>query len=199
MFRSLVPHTCALRRPADDGTSTQFALDCAPTFHTLYLYRMWPLLPASRTSVTELKCVCKTSRDWLRCQDVVRSCRLLQRLKLEFGPDYVDMATDPNVRATLTLVVHLELWQVGERNVAAICRFLAHFDMPNLSSLSINPRDRKVEAHADLYESLVRGLFPIYLVVSRCIHRGINFLASVPLWYTRAWDISRPTRRHCKS
>jgi hypothetical protein len=169
-----------------NSTGTQFVLDCAPTFHTLYLCGMWPLLPASHTSVTDLTCKCRTSRDWLRCQDVVRSCRLLQRLKLEFGPDYVDIATDPNKRATLTSVVHLELWRVGERNVAAICQFLAHFDMPNLSSLSINPCDEKIEVHADLYESLVRGLFPIYLIVSRCLHRGINFLASVPFWYTSA-------------
>ena len=164
----------------DDSTGTQFALDCAPTFHTLYLCGMWPLLPASHTSVTDLTCVCKTSRGWLCCQDVIRSCRSLQRLKLEFGPDYVDMATDPNMRDTLTSVVHLALWQVGESNVAAICQFLAHFDMPNLSSLSINPCNQKIEAHVDLYKSLVRGLFPIYLVVSRCLHRGINFLASVP-------------------
>jgi hypothetical protein len=154
-------HTFVLRdqRPHPRSTSTQFALDCAPTFHTLYLCGMWPLLPASHTSVTDLTCKCRTSRDWLCCQDVIRSCRLLQRLKLKFGSDYVyvDMATDPNMRATLTSVVHLELWRVGERNVAAICQLLAHFDMPNLGSLSINPHDRKVEAHADLYESLVRG------------------------------------------
>ena len=94
------------------------------------------------------------------------------------------MATDPNMQATLMSVVHLELWQVGERNMAVICQFLAHFDMLNLSSLSINPCDWKIEAHADLYKSLVRGLFLIYLVVSRCLHRGINFLAPVPFWYT---------------
>jgi hypothetical protein len=161
-----------------DSTGAQFALDCAPSFHTLDLYSIWPLLPASHTSVTNLSCQCLTSRDWLHCQDVVRSCRLLKRLTLGFGPGCVDMTTDPNMRATLTSVVHLGLRQVRGGNVAAINQFLAHFDMPNLNSLSIVDLT-DLETNGDLYESLVGGLFPIYLVVSRRLHRGINFLASV--------------------
>jgi hypothetical protein len=170
-----------------DSTSTQFALDRAPTFHTLWLYGMWPILPASHTSVTDLTCVCKTSRDWFCSQVVVRSCRLLRRLTLGFEFDYVDVTTDPNIRTTLTSLVDLRLKQVGEKSVAAINQFLAHFDMPNLNSLNIdNLSNLSVEMHGDLYESLVRSLFPIYLVVSRRLHRGINFLASVSFRYTQA-------------
>ena len=179
-------HTLVLidHRPYD-STGAQFALDCAPSFRRLDLYNIWPLLPASHTSVTDLSCECLTSRDWLRCQDIVRSCRLLQRLMLgfgDFGPnvDMVDMTTEPNMQTTLTSVVHLELRHVRGGNVATINQFLAHFDMPNLNSLRlVSLPDLNLEMHGDLYESLVRSVFPIYLVVSRRLHRGIDFLASV--------------------
>jgi hypothetical protein len=98
------------------------------------------------------------------CVDVVRSCRLLQKLTLDFwgfDDDYgVHLITPLNVHAVLMSLVHLELREVREENVAYIRQFLGHFDIPNLDSLTIHPYpSNAIIPGADLYGSLVRSRF----------------------------------------
>jgi len=134
--------------------------DCVPSLQTLSLDRVWPIFSNSPTSMTELTCTCTRMEDWSPLLDAVKSCHLIQRLKINssgyYGNDLIAFpaATGKVVLPSLTL---LEIRGLVVVLVPAIGQFLSHCDIPKLESLDV--RDQWGEEYR-VFEGLCQSVAP---------------------------------------
>ena len=141
----LLQRPCPLLHTIDGRASAKFAItlhlqpDCLPSLRTLRLCNILSVFFAPPTSVTELKHTCACPEHWSLLLDIVKDCRLIQRLTIASWEYHVNPITFPATSGKIVLpsLTLLELWGLVMNRVPAVSRFLSHCDIPKLKNLNI--------------------------------------------------------------
>jgi hypothetical protein len=148
----------------ESGTTLVVMFDCPPPLN-VSLSGVWASFGACSTSVTDLTLQLSRMDALSRVADVVSSCPLIQKLKLDFAyysEGHFGFTDTRTTQAMLSSLVHLELHNIRTNFVKDIGQILRRFNIPNLNSITVGT----VYPDEDLlFPLLVKCLPDVYFVV----------------------------------
>jgi hypothetical protein len=146
-------HRLTLVTQRRENESTLFVrLDCPPPLN-VSLSGVWALFGAHSTSVTDLTLQLSRADRLSRVVDVLNSCPLIQRLKLDleyYSEGLIDFTH--TTETMLPSLVHLELHNIRTNFVTDIGQILRCFNIPDLKSITV----ATAVPDADLFPLLVK-------------------------------------------
>jgi hypothetical protein len=149
---------------SSDASAVPLWLRCPPGLRVLRLREIWPVFLASPTSLTDLTCVSLNRWRWCRWLDVLRSCRLVERLIVDLmqckGHAY-EVIMPSAAQVALPSLCHLEIKGMLEEDLPWISEFLSCCDAPNLESMAIQPLDRNTLIGVNGWQIVVRNQFSL--------------------------------------
>ena len=162
----LLHHLNLLTHRRENETTLLVRLYCPPPLN-VSLSGVWALFGAGFTPVTDLTLQLSHADRLSRVVDVLNSCPLIRRLKLDlehYSEGLVDISH--TTQTMLPSLVHLELHNIKLKLVTDIGQILRYFDIPNLNSITV----ATVVPDADLFPLLVKCYLMCILPSSPTFH-----------------------------